>query len=117
MIHNPWTSATGNAEELRKIADDLDQISTGIVNIYAEHLKEGVSIDTIKELMDKETWLNGADASEYFDIEVGDTKEYAAAVTDYADIPENVKKRWIQPERTKTLQTTLKSVIKSKKSQ
>lgn len=42
--------------------------------------------------MDKETWLNGADASEYFDIEVTDTKGYAAAVTDYADIPENVKK-------------------------
>lgn len=108
MIHNPWTQASGNAEELRKMADDLDQISTGIVNIYAEHLKEGVSIDTIKELMDKETWLNGAEASEYFDIEVGDTKEYVAAVTDYADIPENVKKMMDSAKKNKEAADTTK---------
>ena len=101
MIHNPWTSATGNAEELRKMADDLDQISTGIVNIYAEHLKEGVSIDTIKELMDKETWLNGAEASEYFDIETTDAKEYEAAVTDYAKTPEKVRKTMDSAKKNK----------------
>ena len=95
MIHNPWTCAQGNAAELRKMADDLDQITTGITAIYEDHLKEGVSIDTIKELMDAETWLNGQQAAEYFEIEVGDAKEYAAAVGDYMEkarnIPNNFK--------------------------
>ena len=40
MIHNPWSYCEGNAEDMRKMADDLDQIKTGILNIYAEHLKE-----------------------------------------------------------------------------
>lgn len=115
MIHNPWTSASGNSAELRKMADDLDQIATGIVNIYAEHLKEGVSIDTIKELMDKETWLNGQDASEYFDIEVGDAKEYAAAVTDYATIPATVQKTMDSAKRTKNTAEDAKKRAKIKK--
>lgn len=89
MIHNPWSWAEGNAKELRKMADDLDQITTGILNIYEEHLKEGVSIDAIKELMDAETWLNGQQAAEYFDIEVGEGKEYAAAVGDYMNKAKN----------------------------
>ena len=89
MIHNPWTWAEGNAKELRKMADDLDQITTGILNIYEEHLKEGVSMDTIKALMDAETWLNGQQAAEYFDIDVGEAKEYAAAVGDYMSKAKN----------------------------
>lgn len=95
MIHNPWSYGEGNAKDFRKMADDLDQITTGIVNIYEEHLKEGISIDQIKELMDAETWLNGQQAAEYFDIEVGEAKEYAAAVGGYIDkcktLPKNLK--------------------------
>ena len=61
MIHNPWSYCEGNAAEMRKMADDLEQIRTGILNVYAEHLKEGVTIDQIGELMDAETWsLRGA---------------------------------------------------------
>ncbi len=96
MIHNPWSWAEGNAKELRKMADDLDQITTGILNIYEEHLKEGVTIDQIKELMDAETWLNGQQAAEYFEIDVGAAKEYAAAVGDY------MKKAQNRPQNMKT---------------
>ena len=90
MIHNPWTWAEGNAEDLRKIADDLDQIATGIVNIYEENLKEGVTIEEIKELMEKETWLNGAQAAEYFNVEVGEEKPYMAAVGNYLNKARNI---------------------------
>jgi len=83
MIHNPWSYGEGNAAELRKMADDLDEIAIGMLNIYGKHLKDDVSIDTIKELMDAETWLNGEEAAKYFDVEVTDAKEYAAAVGDY----------------------------------
>lgn len=83
MIHNPWSYGEGNAAELRKMADDLDEIAIGMLNIYGKHLKDDVSIDTIKELMDDETWLNGEEAAKYFNVEVTDAKEYAAAVGDY----------------------------------
>ena len=68
---------------MRKMADDLDQIRTGILNIYAEHLKEGVTIDQIEALMNEESWLNGARAAEYFEVKTTEAKEYAAAVGDY----------------------------------
>jgi ATP-dependent protease ClpP protease subunit len=95
MIHDPWTAACGNAKDLRKMADDLDIITTGIWAIYEEHLANGVTIDQIKELMKAETWLNGQQAAQYFDIEVGDPVEAVAAVGDYLakakHIPEGMK--------------------------
>lgn len=82
MIHKPWASCVGNSIEMRKMADDLEAIELGILNIYEEHLKEGVSIDTIKEKMAAETWLNGSQAAEYFNVEIGEEKMIAAAVTE-----------------------------------
>lgn len=96
MIHNPWILTEGNAEDLRKSADDLDEIREGILNIYEDHLKEGVAIDDIKKLMDAETWLNGAEAEQYFNIEQSAPVEYAAAVGGYLNrarnIPQALKK-------------------------
>ncbi|MBQ6994971.1 MAG: Clp protease ClpP [Lachnospiraceae bacterium] len=83
MIHKPWAGCEGNATEMRKMADTLDSIESGIWNIYEEHLAEGVSIETIKELMEKESWLNGNLAAQYFDIKVGEENQVAAAVQDY----------------------------------
>lgn len=83
MIHNPWTYCEGNSVDFRKMADDLDQIKSGILNVYAEHLKEGVTIEQIGKLMNEETWLNGQEAAKYFDIKTTEPKEYAAAALDY----------------------------------
>ena len=83
MIHKPWCGAEGNATELRKMADTLDAIESGIWNIYEEHLAEGISIETIKELMEAETWLNGAQAARYFNVNIGEENTIAAAVQDY----------------------------------
>lgn len=82
MIHKPWSECIGNAGDMRKMADDLEAIESGIVNIYEEHLKDGVSIETIKEMMAAETWLNGQQAAEYFNVEIGEEKMIAAAVTE-----------------------------------
>ena len=70
MIHKPWNSTYGNASDFRKMADDLDAIEEGIINVYKDNLKEGVDIEVIREMVQNETWLNGLKASEYFDIEV-----------------------------------------------
>lgn len=84
MIHKPWNTCCGNANELRKMADDLDTVEKGIINAYKSHLAEGVDINDIQELMEAETWLNGEEASKYFKITVAKPKEYAAQITDFA---------------------------------
>lgn len=83
MIHKPWVGCEGNATELRKMAETLDAVESGIWNIYAEHLADGVDIETIKELMENETWMNGNQAAEYFRVKVGEENTIAAAVQDY----------------------------------
>lgn len=55
MIHNAWTYAAGNAEQLRKQADDLEKITQASVEAYKAH--SSLSEEEIKALMDAETWI------------------------------------------------------------
>ena len=79
MIHKPWGAISGNADEMRKMADDLDKIQTGIMNVYEEHLAEGVTIDQVEALVNAETWLDGKEAAKYFNIAQTDAADYVAA--------------------------------------
>lgn len=63
MIHNAWTYAAGNAEELRKQAEDLDKITQASVEAYKAH--STLSEEEIKSLMDNETWILPKEAAEY----------------------------------------------------
>jgi hypothetical protein len=60
MIHNPWDCACGDAEELRRAADKLDLIRDQLVAIYAH--QSGLDADTLKGLMDAETWMTAVEA-------------------------------------------------------
>lgn len=62
MIHNAWTRASGNANELRKQADDLDTITQASINAYME--KVNISEEELKELLDEEKWLLPQEALE-----------------------------------------------------
>lgn len=56
MIHNAWTYAEGDQNELRKAADDLEMITQPSVNIYCS--KTGLSEDEVKSMMNEETWMD-----------------------------------------------------------
>ena len=58
MLHNPWTMVAGDAEELRKQAEHLDQIKASLVKAYSKRFNE----DEVAKIMDAETWLT-ADAA------------------------------------------------------
>ena len=62
MIHNAWSYAGGDKNELRKMADTLEQMDETISNIYAE--KTGKEKEEILKMMDEETWINGKEALE-----------------------------------------------------
>ncbi len=73
MIHNAWTMAAGDAEELRKTADIIDKISQELVTIYTE--ATGKSAEDIKAMMDAEKWLTAAEA-----VDMGFATEAAAGL-------------------------------------
>jgi ATP-dependent Clp protease protease subunit len=60
MIHNAWMWAAGDANELRKQADDLEIINEASNNVYLEHVN--ISKDKLQEMLDKETWLTAQEA-------------------------------------------------------
>lgn len=65
MIHNAWTFAMGNAEELRKQADDLDRINQSAIQSYLAKAGSKLSEDKLKEMLDAETWLSADEARKY----------------------------------------------------
>jgi ATP-dependent protease ClpP protease subunit len=65
MIHNPWAMAIGNADVMRKAADDLDAITKPIVNVYLKQVQGKVDEDKIRKLMDDETWMTADEALEF----------------------------------------------------
>ncbi|PAF24367.1 peptidase [Shouchella clausii] len=83
MIHKPWAMSIGNANNLRKLADDLDSIESGLLNVYEENLAEGVDIETVKQMVNAETWLNGKEAAEIFNINVAPANTVAASASEY----------------------------------
>lgn len=90
MIHNAWTYAEGNAEELRKMADDLEKITQASINAYKAH--STLSEEEIKNLMDNETWILPEEALEYgFATSVEKTEKKGASQNAKARLIEIVK--------------------------
>ena len=60
MIHNPFTMAMGDTEEMRKAIQLLDEVKESIINAY--QIKTGLNRDELSKLMDGETWMNALKA-------------------------------------------------------
>lgn len=74
MIHNAWMTTAGNADQLRKDADDLEKISETMSNAYLEGTS--ISKDELKTLLANETWISADEAKGY---------GFATKITDDAD--------------------------------
>ena len=72
LIHNPTTDAQGNAAEMRKAADNLDEIQRGLETTYVKKAREGVSEEQIHKMMTEETWLSATEAAKVFVLTVID---------------------------------------------
>lgn len=60
MLHHAWTIVAGNAKKLRKTADDLDSIGESVLASYTHRVDE----ETVKKLLDEETYLSASKAVE-----------------------------------------------------
>lgn len=79
MIHKAWTYGVGNANDFRKLADDMDKIDESILVTY--EAKTGLEKDKIIEMVNAETWMTAEEALAYgFADEIEETKQLAAAL-------------------------------------
>jgi len=60
MVHEGFTMAIGNAQDLRDLAAQLDKASNNIASIYSEHT--GRPVDYWRALMKAETWFDAQEA-------------------------------------------------------
>ncbi len=63
MIHDAWSCVCGNANQIRKEADDLEKITQLSVAAYQANSK--LSEEDIKALMSAESWISPEEALEY----------------------------------------------------
>lgn len=92
MIHKPMSMVFGNADDFIETAIVLNRIEQGILDTYAEHLKDGVNIETVKNYMQGEgKWFTATEASEIFNIELAEENKIAADITGLTDVPDNIK--------------------------
>ena len=83
MIHQAWTFAMGNADDMRSTADLLDKVDGALIAGYAR--KCGMSAEEIKVLMQAETWYDAQEAVDagfcdaLVEIPVGGSKANARA--------------------------------------
>lgn len=62
MIHNPFTVAIGDTEEMKKAVEMLSEVKESIINAY--EIKTGQARVKISHWMDAETWMNANKAIE-----------------------------------------------------
>ena len=75
MIHDPSTIAMGNAKDMEKAIETLNEVKEAIINAYVA--KSGLRRGKIAELMSNETWMNAKKA-----IELGFADEVLSAGED-----------------------------------
>lgn len=95
MIHKPWNWIGGNANDMRKMADDLDRIEEGIINTYSEKLAEDCDIEQIRKMVNEETWIVGSEAKNYFNVEVFESNKAVASLSNlncYNKVPDELLK-------------------------
>jgi ATP-dependent Clp protease, protease subunit len=98
MIHNAWTYASGNANQLRKAADDIERINQSMIQFYLDRAGDKLDAETLKDLLDAETWLNAEDAMKYgLCDEIIETNNAAACLDEkWAKQYRNVPKQLVQ---------------------
>lgn len=120
MIHNAWNIAIGDANELRKKADELDKVTEPSIQAYLD--AGNLPYEDIKKMMDEETWLTADEALAYgFATEISDDdqakqsiqdqtirslvlrkKELESTVSDLSDQLDNLKNQLDEIDHPKT---------------
>jgi ATP-dependent protease ClpP protease subunit len=109
MIHLPWTFSYGNRKDLDTVIDRLMDVEEQLISIYAKKTK--LSRAEIREMLEKETWMDADQAKEmkFIDDKVESDVAIAASL---------MNKSWFkhQPKNIVTDKTLAKEKIEKLKS-
>ena len=79
LVHNAWTVAQGNADDLRKQAENLETVDNRMVAIYTS--KTGQEETEVRSLMKEDKWIDANEAYEFgFVDEITEPIKVAASV-------------------------------------
>lgn len=82
MIHNGSGITMGTAKDHQKTIEALERLDSQMSQIYAK--RTGMKAETVKAMMDDETWMTGAEAEKKgFATKQDDDKAIEAAMFDY----------------------------------
>lgn len=110
MIHNAWTWACGNAAELRKAAEDLDQINSGGMQAYLVKCGDKITEAELAEMLDRETWLTAEQCIKY-----GFADEYAEKEVDMSKSVQMLKNANLEFNKRIELQKNLAACLRELK--
>lgn len=110
MIHKPMSIAWGNANDMQKEIDTLNSIENNVmIPLYAKKLK--CDLETLKDLIEVESWLSAKEVDELFDINLLNEDKKCNACLDknlfkcYKNIPDIFKNKMgkieAEPEQQK----------------
>lgn len=116
MIHNAWTWASGNAEQLRKAADDIERINESVIQSYLDKAGDKLNNDTLKSLLDAETWLSAEEAFNYGLCDAIDDFNEVAACVDEKLIKnyKNVPQQLLQPKPSTPVMSAEEKALREK---
>lgn len=108
MVHQPWTIAMGNSDEIAQVVEMLEKTCESMIPIYAA--RTGQSEEKVLELLKAETWMTAEDA-----VALGFATEAVQAKTSVSDsiknalaYASNVQSAVMQP--VMSMQTRAKAV-------
>lgn len=107
MIHKPWGIQGGDAEDMRRYAELLDQVEGSLVQAYVA--KTGKTAEEIHALLDAETWMFGSEA-----VEAGFADKILEPLKAFGHIKSQRMQEFTNmPEAFKTLLTPRASVTQT----
>lgn len=121
LSHNAWMLAVGNADQLRKQADDLDAFNDRIINIYQK--VTGKSREQVKALMDEEKWIDAENAKDFGFVTETFEPVKAAAFIDFnainasklPKVPENIIQKINAMKESKDEQSLVEKIVNAVK--
>ncbi|MET4560761.1 ATP-dependent Clp protease protease subunit [Lysinibacillus parviboronicapiens] len=116
MIHNAWTWASGNAEQLRKAADDIERINESVIQSYLDKAGDKLNNDTLKSLLDNETWLSAEEVFNYGLCDsIDDFNEVAACIDEkLINQYKNVPQQLLQPKPSTPVMSAEEKALREK---
>lgn len=114
MIHLPWTFAFGNRMEFDNTINRLMDVEEQMLNIYAK--KSGMDRGEIRQLLEKETWMDADEAIErgFVHSKAEDTVAIAASVLKSPWFAKKPEKFFSEQEAITARVNELKSKVQAK---